>query len=165
MWYWFFGLPGSGKSHVAGILSRLTGIPQYEGDNFQTAEDRGFIARGAFTVQRRHDQLMRIVSKLGDSNRKDALITHPLPDKVSRALVRTLHPHGTQLVYVTAPLTLIRKRLRERENHHFGPELLDAWISRHWEDPVNEDTFVIDNGEGVDTLVSQLNQLCGRLHG
>ncbi|MEK7156876.1 MAG: hypothetical protein AAB790_03690 [Patescibacteria group bacterium] len=68
-------------------------------------------------------------------------------------------------MHVTAPLVLVRKRLHERKNHHFGPELLDAWIARHWEEPAGEDFFLIENAEEKEALVSQLDRLCGSRHG
>jgi len=158
--YWFFGLPGSGKTHVAKIVSQMTGLPVYEGDSFHTEDDRRVIAAGAFTLARRHAQLERIRLALQTAGTLDALVTHALPDKASRTLVRGLSGHASRLIYVTAPLTLIRKRLAARRDHHFGPELLDAWIPRHWEEPEGEDCFVIENGTDDRLLEAQLRKLC-----
>lgn len=158
-YYWFFGVPGSGKTHIAGLFSQMTGIPRFEGDDFHTEDDRRAVAQGAFTLERRHAQLERIHFALQKAHTPYALVTHPLPDKASRKLVRGLTGHAVQLVYVKAPFVLIKQRLITRKGHHFGPELLDAWIPKHWEEPKDEDCFVIENGSEDHLLESQLREL------
>lgn len=155
MQYWFFGLPGSGKTHVAKLFAHMTLMPQYEGDDFHTAEDRKVIAEGAFTLAHRHAQLARVASSLLASDVTDVIVTHPLPDRSSRTLIRE---QSARLVYVTAPLVLIKARLAARIGHHFGVELLDAWIPRHWEDPTGEPCFIVHN-DGSASLEQQLTQL------
>lgn len=152
MQYWFFGLPGSGKSHVASLFSCMLNVSQIEGDDFHTENDRKMIAEGSFTLVHRHAQLKRILNEIQDS---DVIVTHPLPDKISRSLIRE---SSCQLIYVTAPLFLIKRRLAAREGHHFGAELLDAWIPRHWEEPVGEGNIVINN-DGNESLEHQLEKL------
>src|SRR3989344_1505946 len=143
MMYWFFGIPGSGKSHLAGLFSQMTGIQVYEGDDFHTEDDRRAVAEGTFTLEHRYAQLERINATLQATRMPNALVTHPLPDRTSRALVRKMSDGAVRLIYVTAPLPLIKERLRTRTGHHFGPDLLDAWVPRHWEEPKDEDCFVI----------------------
>ncbi len=155
MRYWFFGLPGSGKTHVAKLFSQMTNIPQYEGDDFHTDEDRQVIAAGAFTLAHRHAQLARVTHSLRTSGVVDAIITHPLPDRNSRNLIRI---QSAQLIHVSAPIPLVKERLADRKWHHFGPELLDAWIPRHWEDPLGEEYFGINN-DGSDPIEPQLMKL------
>ena len=158
--YWFFGFPGSGKTHVAGVFSQMTGIPQYEGDDFHTEDDRRAVAAGAFTLERRYAQLMRIHADLQTAHAPDALVTHPLPDKKSRQLVRSLSGDAVRLIHVTAPLHLVKQRLADRHGHHFGANLLDAWIPKHWEEPRDEDCFLIENGSDERLLEAQLRKLC-----
>lgn len=159
MIYWFFGLPGSGKTYAARRFSRLTGIPAYEGDDFHTEEDRRAVAAGAFTLAHRHAQLERIQRVLQAHAMSGAIVTHPLPDKASRILVKASSAVPVRLVYVTAPLPLIRSRLETRTDHHFGVELLDAWIPKHWQEPTDEDVFVLHNHAGAPPLESQLRRL------
>jgi gluconate kinase len=165
MVHWFFGFPGSGKTHVAGLFSQRAGIPRYEGDDFHTEDDRRAIEAGAFTLAHRHAQLERIHRALRNAGISDALVTHPLPDKASRQLVRGLSGHVARLIYVTAPLPLIKERLATRKDHHFSARLLDAWIPRHWEEPVGEDCFLIKNGPDEDLLEVQLRKLRAWSHG
>jgi gluconate kinase len=155
MRYWFFGLPGSGKTYLAKQFSLMTNFPQFEGDDFHTADDRKVIAEGAFTLAHRHAQLARVASSLQASAVADAIITHPLPDRASRALIRE---QSARLVYVAAPVPLIRERLISRTGHHFGVDLLDAWILRHWEDPMGEKCIVVNN-DGSEPAESQLRKL------
>ena len=158
MQYWFFGFPGSGKSHVAGLFSRMTGIPVCDGDDFHTEDDRRAVAQGTFGLGHRHAQLGRINAAIQAMRTPDVLVTHPLPDKASRTLVRELSGRAVRLVHVNAPLVLIKARLSVRTDHHFGPDLLDAWIPQHWEKPAGEDCFVIENGVS-DMLEPQLRQM------
>jgi len=142
MHYWFFGLPGSGKSHMANLFSAMTGFPQYEGDDFHTHEDRRVIAEGQFTLAHRHAQLKRISDVLHSAEVLDAVITHPLPDRNSRA---GLYTRSSKLIYVKADLALIKQRLTSRTGHHFGADQLDEWIPRHWEKPIGEENHIIQN--------------------
>lgn len=160
MWYWFFGIPGSGKTHTAKLFSRMIGIPHFEGDDFHTEADRDAIAEGTFTLQDRYAQLERISSALHRERTLRAVITHPLPDKSSRRLVHRLSDNRAQLVHVTAPLPLIKARLRGRKNHHFGENLLDAWLRRHWEQPTCESNFVIRSDVRRRRVKAQLETLC-----
>src|SRR3989338_483495 len=155
---WFFGIPGSGKTHIARQLSQMTGIPMYDGDDFHTNDDRRAVAQGIFTLERRHAQLKRISTKLRTAGTPHALVTHPLPDRESRALVRRLSTGDVRLIHVTAPLDLIKERLRARKDHHFWSDLLDAWISKHWQEPCGENCLVIENGLDNQLLEDQLRK-------
>ena len=159
MIYWFLGIPGSGKTHIARLFSQMTGIPQYEGDDFHTEEDRRAVAEGMFTLEHRHAQLSRIGTALQSVRQRDALVTHPLPDKASRARVRDSGDGNVRLAYVRAPLDVTRERLSLRTNHHFGAHLLDAWLVRHWQEPEGEDCFVIENDSSAQTLETRLKEL------
>jgi gluconate kinase len=159
MLQWFFGFPGAGKTHVAGLFSQMTGIPRYEGDDFHTEDDRRAVEAGTFTLAHRHAQLERIHLAIRTAGISDALVTHPLPDKASRELVRGLSGHAARLIYVTAPLALVKERLATRKDHHFSARLLAAWIPRHWEEPEDEDCFVFENGSDNDVLQEQLTKL------
>lgn len=156
MIYWFFGLPGSGKTYLAKKFSRLAGIPQFEGDEFHTEEDRRVIAVGQFTLAHRHAQLTRIDEALQGIT-GHAIVTHPLPDKESRERVRS--SGNTRLVYVKASLRLVKSRLVRRKEHHFGPELLDAWIDRHWQEPEEEECFALNNSRNAPAVERRLRAL------
>ncbi len=156
MIYWFFGLPGSGKTTLAKLFASMTGFPHFEGDEYHTDEDRRVIALGQFTLAHRHAQLTRIDEAL-QAARGSAIVTHPLPDKASRDRVRA--SGNARLVYVQAPLRLVRARLQGRTGHHFGPELLDDWIARHWQEPTGEDYYALNNSENGPAVRRRLNAL------
>lgn len=158
MIYWFIGVPGTGKTYVARLFATLTGFPQFEGDDFQTEDDRKVIAAGAFTLEHRYAQLSRISTALKDAGVTNGVVTHPLPDTESRRLVR--ESGNAQLVYVRAPLAVIRGRLKARKDHHFGSELLTPWLKQHWAEPTQEEgCLVIDNFGSGETLEAQLRRL------
>ncbi|MES2135114.1 MAG: AAA family ATPase [Patescibacteria group bacterium] len=155
---WFFGIPGSGKTYIAKRISEMTGIPSYEGDDFHTEDDRRAIAESRFTLAHRHQQLKRIIVKLQTSGVSHALVTHPLPDRKSRALVRSFGG-AVRLIHVKAPLEVIKDRLSTRTNHHFDIGLLAAWIPRHWEEPEGEDCLVVKNDLDNNLLDAELRKV------
>jgi len=134
----------------------MIGFPQYEGDDFHTEDDRKVIAEGLFTLSHRHAQLKRVSAALRSAKVLDAIITHPLPDRNSRA---GLYKKSCKLVYVKTDLVLIKQRLANRKGHHFGADQLDEWIPRHWEEPIGEENLVIHNNES-ENLNSSLKVLC-----
>ena len=165
MIYWIFGIPGSGKSTVAKQFSELSGMPVFEGDDFQTEEDREVIAAGVFTLERRHAQLSRIMENIDSKGPSRAIVTHPLPDRESRTRVLGVNGEEGKLVYGKAPLSVIEERLIARRGHHFGPDLLDAWIPRHWQEPTEEGLVVIENGLDQQLLNAQLKALNESING
>lgn len=159
MIYWFFGIPGSGKSFVADRFSVMTGIRAFNGDDFHSTDDRKAIEAGKFTLAHRHTQLTRIAHALRALGKSDAIVTHPLPDRESRARIQRLYSDAGRLVYVKAPIELIKHRLGRRTGHHFRADQLDAWIPKHWQEPVGENCFVIENGPDDEMLKLQLMSL------
>ncbi len=155
---WFFGFPGSGKSHCADVYERMTGFPRYEGDDFQTPADKRKIKSGTFGLPERHAQLARISEEL--EGLTNAIVTHPLPDLGSRLQLRL---SGTaRLIYVKTPLELARQRVMERKGHEFTADLFDAWLLKHWLEPSEGECFVIENGLDAPFLEDQLRKLIER---
>ncbi len=159
MVYWFYGQPGSGKSYVAAIFAEMIGATQYEGDTFHTKADRRAVLKGTFTLERRHAQLARIAKALKAQKGKDAIVTHPLPDKRSRELLAASGGGDVVLIYVRTPRALQLKRLKARKGHHFTPDLLPAWINRHWQEPKGEGHFLVRNSVTKRELKKRLGLL------
>ena len=153
---WILGPPGSGKTFIARLLSQMTGFRHYEGDEFHTEEDRRAVAAGLFTVEHRHQQLAKIIAKLREDCVPDAIVTHPLPDKASRALIREVSDGTASLIYVRAPFDLIEERIGARNDHHFTVDLLEPWMTRHWKEPEPGECYVIDNDPDARPLIAQL---------
>jgi gluconate kinase len=162
MTYWFFGLPGSGKSHVAKIFSEISGVPVIDADDFHTKSDREAIRKRAFTVERRHAQLKRVQRHLRRMKTGDAIVTHVLADTKSRSLLVNQSGSPAMLVYVTTPRAQHLKRLQRRKNHHFTADMLEEWIPRLWQEPERGRYPVIRNNVPKRELVKRLKALYKR---
>jgi len=159
MIYWFFGPPGSGKTHVAKVFSEMTGLPRLDGDDFHTAADRKAIDKGKFTLKHRHAQLGRIATFVKKKGYKQTIVAHALPDPISREILRRRSRGRDVFVFVYTPKALHHKRLAQRKNHHFSIDSLPGWLKKHWQDPKGERHVRLHNGTSSTALRRSLKRI------
>ncbi len=156
MIFWFFGYPGIGKDYCARRLSEITDCFYVHADAYLTISEKEKLQLGTFTREDRHKKLERICDNL-----LRLLTMHPaitigdsLPDEKSRLYVQQTLGANLCLVRVVADVSTHKRRITERGNHFFTPDLLDDWIEKHWEEP--QDRYItFDTTHG---LLSDLDE-------
>ena len=132
---YFFGVPGVGKSFLAGLLSELTGVQNYEADSDLPPDIQETIhARRPFTDAQR-DELYRsiaekITSKLKDSEK--LIVSQATFKERHRRFLRERVP-GLEFVWVEAPHEIVIARLKARGDL-IDPEY-GITLAKHFEPP------------------------------
>ncbi|KAK7011444.1 gluconokinase [Biomphalaria glabrata] len=166
------GVCGSGKTTVAGKLSKEIHCSYRDADNFHSEENKKKMASGyPLTDEDRIPWLLAIygyIKSLSDSNTPGIVTCSALKRKYRDILVfgedalRKEHA-GTQengcpvlFVYLKGSPTLISARLKERKGHFMPAELLQSQIDILEEPDEFERHVTVDIDCSVDTIVSSI---------
>lgn len=119
------GVSGSGKSTIAGMLSRATGLPYYDADDYHPEENIAKMARGeALTDDDRAAWLQTLAEKmpLWNNTGGAVLACSALKEKYRQVLLT--HTSEVFWVYLSGSYELIHQRIAGRKGHFMGTALL-----------------------------------------
>lgn len=161
MIYWFFGYPGVGKDFCAQTLGRLLACPYIDADDYLLEADLQVLKAGNFTVQQRLDKLERISTDIERALKtQDHLtIADSLPDELSRQFLLDKFGKNILLIRVVSDDSLHRQRLKNRKGHFFKDEMLDQYLSQHWQPVQKPHVLLVNNAEYATQIEDQLKDL------
>jgi len=119
------GVSGCGKSTIAEKLSKETGIPYFDADDFHPQANIEKMSRGeALTDEDRSSWLNTLSDKLQiwDQGKGAVLACSALKEKYRMTLSRNLEP--CSWVFLSGSFELIQSRLNQRKGHYMGAKLL-----------------------------------------
>lgn len=119
------GVSGCGKSTIAEKLSKETGIPYFDADDFHPQTNIEKMSRGeALTDEDRSSWLNTLSDQLQIwNNGKGAVLAcSALKEKYRMTLSRNLEPY--LWVFLSGSFELIQSRLNQRKGHYMGAKLL-----------------------------------------
>ncbi|HIF9431289.1 TPA: shikimate kinase [Photobacterium damselae] len=153
-----FGLSGAGKSYVGDVIGQHSGWHVYHADEDLTQEMRRVISeQKPFTEQMRDDFFVKIVSRIKQLQKQHKKIV------VTQGAYKNKHRHyllqsidDLELIMVSASDSLIHKRLEHRHN---GISNQSAAAIKHVFETPNHLAHVIENNEGAEFIIQQLNAL------
>jgi len=119
------GVSGCGKSTIAEKLSKETGIPYFDADDFHPQSNIEKMSRGeALTDEDRSSWLNTLSDKLQIWNKGQGavLACSALKEKYRMTLSTNLEP--CSWVFLSGSFELIQSRLNQRKGHYMGAKLL-----------------------------------------
>ena len=156
----FFGLAGSGKSHVGELIGRTLGWPLYHADDDITPAMRQALAEARpFTDAMRDEYFRRLVQRITQCRQpgRPLLVTQGVYKQRHRDLLSEQLPNLIP-VWVFAPPQLIQQRLSERRD---GVQLTSAAALVQDFEPPPATTLRINN-DGDDTHIITQFDACRR---
>ena len=148
------GVSGSGKSCIGSELGRQLGWPFFEGDDYHTERSKEKMNKGIPLDDTERLPWLKKLSKIISEHieQKAPLI---LACSALKADYRNLlDARGLcRFVYLKGSFELIKKRIEQRTNHFFDPELLKSQFDL-LEEPQN--ALIIDIDQSVDQIVKRV---------
>jgi gluconokinase len=148
------GVAGSGKTTIGHKLALAMGCPFYDGDDYHSRANREKMARGIpLTDGDRSSWLQTLHAEMKmweEKNPRTFLACSALKQKY-RDLLSDRIP--VRWIYLKGDAGILRQRLRERQGHFAGPDLLESQL-QILEEPV--DAIRVDIGQEPGTIVKQL---------
>ncbi len=119
------GVSGSGKSTIAGMLSKASGMPYYDADDFHPQENIAKMARGeALTDNDRASWLQTLSENMPVWNEKGGAVLACSALKEKYRQVLQMHTRDVCWVFLSGSYELIRTRITGRKGHFMGADLL-----------------------------------------
>jgi gluconokinase len=148
------GVAGSGKTTIGRKLARVMGCPFYDGDDYHSQANREKMARGIpLTDEDRLSWLQTLHNEMKVWERESPrtlLACSALKLKYRDLLSDRI---TVRWIYLKGEAGIIRQRLRDRQGHFAGPDLLESQFLI-LEEPV--DAIRVDVGQEPDIIVKQL---------
>ena len=154
-----FGQPGAGKTTVGKMLADDFGFFHYDADEDITQEIHDQIASGKPLTAEMRARYFKIVTKKTNELVKkhpnivaeQALVTNEARKQILEELP------GVKLVYVTAPMELLKKRIEVREQPHIDKDYLKKAL-KIFEEPTIPHAKIINDGD-EEHIKAQLSDL------
>lgn len=139
------GVSGSGKTRVGKLLSRKTGLPFYDGDDFHPpANLRKMKNERPLNDQDRLPWLKSLASNVqGWEKNGGAVLACSALKKHYRDLLTKNSTAQVQFIHLKGPQELIARRLKQREGHFMPPALLASQF-KALEEPDNALAVSVD---------------------
>jgi gluconokinase len=143
------GVSGSGKSTIGEAVSSKLGWKYYEGDNFHPAANIEKMKNG---IPLNDDDRMpwlnsiRKVIEEAISRHESIIISCSALKEKYRAILKV--DDGVGLIYLKGSYDLIKKRMEERTDHFFKPEMLKSQFDA-LEEPADAVQIDISNSPGM----------------
>lgn len=124
------GVSGSGKSTVGELLSRQTGIPFFDGDDFHSQANKDKMASGhPLTDEDRAGWLADLAAHIGQWEHEQGAI---LACSALKETYRTTLQAGAQAplhwVFLTGSPELLRQRMQHRQGSYMKADMLDSQL-------------------------------------
>jgi gluconokinase len=148
------GVAGSGKTTIGRKLTLAMGIPFYDGDDYHSQANKEKMARGIpLTDGDRFSWLQTLhneMKKWEGQSPRTLLACSALKQEYRDLLSDRI---TVRWVYLKGNVEIIRQRLRDRQGHFAGPDLLESQF-QVLEEPA--DAILVDVGREPDIIVKQL---------
>lgn len=138
------GVSGVGKTTVGELLSKKTGIPFFDGDDFHPDANRQKMAKGnPLNDEDRKDWLERL-NGLAKSAlpKKGAIIACSALKDSYRGILKNEIEDSIDFVHLTGSYELIKNRMQKRKGHFMPPGLLQSQFDT-LENPKNALSFSV----------------------
>ncbi len=149
------GVAGVGKTTIGRRLSARLGWSFYEGDDFHPSENVEKMQQGIPLTDEDREPWLRALRHLihGILSRDEnaVLACSALKEEYRARLMRGREE--VHFIYLTGAYNLIRERLRTREGHYAGAELLNSQF-RALEEPA--DVVTVDVSRSPDEVVAEI---------
>lgn len=153
------GVSGCGKTLIGQKLSRKTGLPFYDGDDFHPPANVEKMRSGQPLNDRdRLPWLKSLAEQISKMDKEGGGVIACSALKHSyRDILGTVPEADVDYVYLKGDKQLIASRLADREGHYMPPELLNSQF-QDLEEPENAVVINIDNTPEriVDEIVNKL---------
>ena len=148
------GVSGSGKSTIGKQVSSKLDIPFLEGDHFHSDKKKKMNAGLPLSDKDRIPWLINL-TEIIQNTQSDLLISCSSLKKSYRKIL-TNHSNRTLFVHLSGSFDLIEKRLREREDHFFNPNLLKDQFNTLESLENGENGFEINIRPKIDLVVAEI---------
>ncbi|HET9430384.1 MAG TPA: gluconokinase [Chitinophagaceae bacterium] len=152
------GVSGSGKTTVGRELSKRTGLPFFDGDDFHSLRNKEKMEAGnPLTDEDRSDWLLRLNSLARhQSGQAGAIIAcSALKEKYRKILSKGIVP-PVHWIWLQGSFELFFERMRNRKEHFMPASLLQSQFDS-WEEPSS--ALVINMGETSDPVAFIMKEL------
>jgi gluconokinase len=154
------GVAGVGKTTIGRRLSTRLGWSFYEGDDFHPSENVEKMQQGIPLTDEDREPWLRalrhLIRRLLSDDENAVLACSALKEEYRARLMRGREE--VRFIYLTGAYDLIRERLRAREGHYAGAELLNSQFSA-LEEPAGVVTVEVSRSpdEVVEEIIARLN--------
>jgi gluconokinase len=152
------GVSGSGKSHLANQLARVTGWAYAEGDDYHSTANKAKMHAGIpLTDEDRApwlDALHQILLGWQRSGQSGILTCSALKATYREHLAAGLP--DLRFVWLDPPKSVLADRLSHRVGHYMSPALLDSQLSTLEAPAADGKTLHLDGAAGVDDEVAKV---------
>lgn len=152
------GVSGSGKSHLANQLARVTGWAYAEGDDYHSTLNKEKMHAGIpLTDEDRApwlDVLHQILLGWQRSGQSGILTCSALKANYREHLAAGLP--NLRFVWLDPPRSVIAERLSHRIGHYMSPTLLDSQLNTLEPPPLNGKTLHLDGSGGIEEEVAKV---------
>lgn len=152
------GVSGSGKSHLANQLARVTGWAYAEGDDYHLIANKAKMHAGIpLTDEDRApwlDVLHQILLGWQRSGQSGILTCSALRETYREHLAAGIP--DLRFVWLDPPKTVLAERLSHRIGHYMSPALLDSQLNTLEPPAVDGKTLHLDGSGGIEDEVAKV---------
>jgi len=119
------GVSGSGKTTIGNLLSKRTGFPFFDGDDFHPDANIKKMAGGTpLTDQDRMAWITQIADVINSAPAKQKILACSALNRFIRALIIKEIKESCYFVLLKGGYDLIKERMKKREKHYMKPGML-----------------------------------------
>lgn len=150
------GVSGSGKTTIGKLLSKQTGIPFFDGDDFHPEVNIQKMSEGTpLTDGDRVAWIGQIANHINSSPYSNKILGCSALSKYIRSLINKKIEEPCYFVFLRGGYDLIRKRMEKREDHYMQAGMLASQFEA-LEEPAN--ALLVDIGNSPDEICDLIYQ-------